>query len=66
MRMFTTDRVENKGSKYNPFLTYAVVSLCFGMKRTPMSAITKQVRRFVQKYLSLSEHREAPQQWSLN
>ena len=54
----TVYRVENKGTKYNSLLTYAVVSLCFGSKITHLSTIPQQVRIFVQSYKSLSEYCE--------
>ena len=54
--MFTqsVDRVENKGTTYNYFPTYAVVSLCFGLRKPPLRAKPKQVRRFVE---VLSKHK---------
>ena len=56
----------DKDKTYNSFLTYTVVSPCFRLRTTPLSAISQQVRRFVLRYLSSSEYRKPPQKWSLN
>ena len=50
--------VENKGTTYDSFLTYTVVSLCFGLRSTLLSAIPQQVRRFVKSYQSSDNKRE--------
>ena len=60
MSINTVGRVENKGTIHKSFLTYAVVPLCFVLRRTPVRAIPQHVRRFVQSYLSSDNRREPP------
>ena len=58
MCIYTIDRVENKGTTCTYFPTYAVVSQCFGLRTTPLSAIPQQVRGFVKSCLRLSVYEE--------
>ena len=46
MCIYTVDRVENKGTKYNSFRTYAVVSLGFGLRKTPESGTAASKKGF--------------------
>ena len=66
MYIHTINSVGNKSTTYNSILTYAVVSFRFGLKRTPLSAIPQQVRKFVQIYLSSDDNRIPSKNLSLN
>ena len=58
MCIYIIDKVESKKMTDSSLLTYAVASLCFGLKRNLLSAIHQKERKSVQRYPRSSEYRE--------